>query len=89
VAEEQQGEDTAPPTEDESEANGAGQSGEGSESHAGAADSAIAGGDKDAKDLDRTAARAVLDTARREELAPGDIRRPTPGGVVAEPQEDW
>jgi Ca-activated chloride channel family protein len=40
-------------------------------------------------DLDHGAARAVLDTARREELAPGEVEKRAAGAGVAEPLEDW
>jgi hypothetical protein len=31
----------------------------------------------------------VLDTARREELAPGEVESRMSGADVAEPREDW
>jgi Ca-activated chloride channel family protein len=49
---------------------------------------AEAGGEGAESAPDRRSARAVLDTARSEELSPGDIRRGEVAGE-AEPQQDW
>jgi Ca-activated chloride channel homolog len=45
-----------------------------------------AGGSRDA---DRRAAQAILDTARGEELSPGDVRRDFGMPDAAPPREDW
>lgn len=68
--------DTAPP-----EPQSAGQEGATGEE-------ALAGGEEK-ETPDRQAARAIIDTARNEELGTEDLKRKLPVAGVAEPAEDW
>lgn len=54
----------------------------------GAAGGPAAGGEPE-RDLEREAARAVIDVARDEELGPEDVQRPVGVADVLEPAKDW
>ena len=46
-------------------------------------------GHGESSDMSEEEASALIDTAKKEELRPGEFIRQAQGAVVAEPQEDW
>ena len=46
-------------------------------------------GDGESSDMSEEEASALIDTAKNEELRPGEFIRQAQGAVVTEPQEDW